>query len=88
MITLDLVLEYPDRRTAENIYYAILPDNEGYVRAEVRENTIHLEVSSESAGSMRNTADDLLACVKIAEEAAGLVSGAHIEEEEDEGAYE
>jgi tRNA threonylcarbamoyladenosine modification (KEOPS) complex Pcc1 subunit len=73
MITLELRLEYPDRKTAEAVLTAISPDNGEFVKAELQENSIILKMEAASAGSLRNTADDLLACVKTAEESSGLV---------------
>lgn len=76
MLNLELRLEYTDEGTAKAVFEAIGPDNEGYVQSELRENTISLKIEAETAGTMKNTADDLLACIKIAEEASGLVSSA------------
>jgi tRNA threonylcarbamoyladenosine modification (KEOPS) complex Pcc1 subunit len=75
MITLELRFEYDDRRTAETVLNAIVPDNAGYVRSELQGRTLVLNMEAETAGTMKNTADDLLACIKIAEEASGLVPG-------------
>ncbi|MBQ6547364.1 MAG: hypothetical protein IJL79_00285, partial [Candidatus Methanomethylophilaceae archaeon] len=52
------------------------PDNKGYVESRIDGNVLFFRIVSDDAGSMRNTADDLLACVKIAEEASGLVVSA------------
>ncbi|MDR2846555.1 MAG: hypothetical protein LBV63_04665 [Candidatus Methanoplasma sp.] len=76
MITLELRMEYDRKRTADAVYSAIGPDNEGYVRSELQGKTILFFIESETAGSMKNTVDDLLACVKTAEESSGLVPGA------------
>ena len=75
MITLDLRAEYDDERTAKAVYDSLLPDNEGYVKTELQGKTIVMHISSDNAGTLRNTADDLMACIKTAEEASGLVSG-------------
>jgi Uncharacterized protein conserved in archaea len=72
---LDLRLEYCDEKIAKAVFDAISPDNEGYVETKLDKNTITLHVSSETAGSLKNTADDLLACIKIAEDSSGLISG-------------
>ena len=69
MYTLTLEIEYPDERTAKAVLSATSPDNDGYVEAEVTGSTLVLKSSSERAGTLRNTADDLLACIKVAEEA-------------------
>jgi tRNA threonylcarbamoyladenosine modification (KEOPS) complex Pcc1 subunit len=75
MITLELRIEYNDERTAKAVFDSISPDNEGYVSTELMGNKLLMKISSESAGTLRNTADDLMACIKAAEEASGLVSG-------------
>ena len=73
MLELELRMDYDDERTARAVFGALEPDNKGYVEARIENNTLFFRIVSEDAGSMRNTADDLLACVKIAEEASGLV---------------
>jgi hypothetical protein len=73
MITLELRLNYPDKKIAEAVCKAIAPDNGDYVQVELHENTLILFMKAESAGTMKNTADDLLACIKTAEESSGLV---------------
>lgn len=75
LLTLEIRLEYDDVETARAVHTAIGPDNGTYVRSDLLGNTITLRMEAEDAGGMRNTADDLLACVKIAEEASGIVSG-------------
>lgn len=46
---------------------ALGPDNEGYVETELRGDKLVFRTGSESAGTLRNTADDLMACIKTAE---------------------
>jgi len=75
MNTLDLTSEYDSPEIAEAVAAALDPDNGEYVEMEVREKTIYFKMEAKSAGSLRNTADDLLACLKIAEEASGLIRG-------------
>jgi tRNA threonylcarbamoyladenosine modification (KEOPS) complex Pcc1 subunit len=74
LLTLELTLEYDRKRTAEAVYGAICPDNDGYVESELLGKSIILKMEAETAGTLKNTVDDLLACVKAAEEAAGLAS--------------
>lgn len=69
-------MEYESEKIAETVYRAVEPDNKGYVESSLDGKVIHFKISAEDAGSMRNTADDLLACVKIAEEASGIVVSA------------
>ncbi len=73
MNSLELTSEYESSEIAEAVAAALDPENEGFVKMEVRGKTIYFEMEAESAGSLRNTADDLLSCLKIAEEASGLV---------------
>lgn len=73
MIKLELRLEYPDGTAASAVHASVVPDNGDYVKAELRGNIIIFYMESESAGTLRNTADDLLACIKAAEESSGLV---------------
>ncbi len=73
MNSLDLTSEYESPEIAEAVAAALDPENEEYVKMEVRGKTIYFKMEADSAGSLRNTADDLLSCLKIAEEASGLV---------------
>jgi tRNA threonylcarbamoyladenosine modification (KEOPS) complex Pcc1 subunit len=75
MISLNLRIQYDDERTAKAVYDSISPDNEGYISTELLGNVLKMEIVTDNAGTMRNTADDLMACIKAAEEASGLVSG-------------
>ena len=75
MITLDLRIKYDDERTAKAVFDSIYPDNEGYVTTELCGDQLLMRISSDNAGTLRNAADDLMACIKAAEEASGLVSG-------------
>ena len=51
---------------------ALGPDNEGYVETELRGDKLVFRTWSESAGTLRNTADDLMACLKAALETVRL----------------
>lgn len=83
MLTLRLTFTYKDVRTVETILSSVGPENGNYVSAELDGTSIHYTMSAENAGTLRNTADDLLACIKIAEDAIGIVSE-HISEEEED----
>ena len=76
MLELELKIDYDDADTAKAVLKATEPDNEGYVDSRIEGSTLFFTIKAEDAGSMRNTADDLLACIKIAEEASGLVVSA------------
>jgi len=76
MLELELRIDYDDAETAKAVLGAIEPDNEGYVGSRIEVSTLFFTIKAKDAGSMRNTADDLLACIKIAEEASGLVVSA------------
>ncbi len=76
MLELELRIDYDSDEVARAVFGAVQPDNEGYVDSRIDGRTLFFKIKAEDAGSMRNTADDLLACVKIAEEASGLVVSA------------
>ncbi len=75
MLTLELEVEYPDEGTSRAVLSSLDPDNAGYVGSELRGSKLIFHLSSGSAGTLRNTADDLMACLKAAEEACGVTSG-------------
>lgn len=75
MNSLDFTSEYESSEIAEAVAAALDPENEEYVEMEVRGKTIYFKMEAKSAGALRNTADDLLSCLKIAEEVSGLVRG-------------
>ncbi|MCQ2070897.1 MAG: hypothetical protein MJZ68_07180 [archaeon] len=82
LYTLEIRFPYDDLKVAEAVLAAVSPENGDYVDAELEGKTIVYRMQAESAGTLRNTADDLLACIKTAEESAGLVSEPLIEPEE------
>ena len=73
MLYLELRTKYGNPKVAESIFRALEPDNEGYVESVLEDRSIVFKIKAEDAGSMRATADDLLACLKLAEEASGIV---------------
>lgn len=72
MITLDLRLEYPDEATARSILAALSPDNEGYLESTIDGNVITFTIVADRSGTVRNSADDLMACIKVAEDVVGF----------------
>lgn len=74
LLHLEIRFPYNDRKTAETVYAAVSPENGKYVSAELEGSTIIYTMQADGAGTLRNTADDLLACIKTAEESAGLAS--------------
>ena len=74
MLSLELRFEYPDAKTAETVMQSLDPDNGGYVESRLEGSILFFRMEAENAGSLRNTADDLLACIKIAEETIGIGS--------------
>ncbi len=74
MLSLELSFPYADEKTAKAVLAAVSPENGEYVEARLEGSTIFYSMKAETAGSLRNTADDLLACIKTAEEAVGLIS--------------
>ena len=76
MMTLVLTLEYPDPKDARAVYESARPDDDTFVSTETDGNRVVFRFKAESAGQMRSAMDDVLACVKVSEEALGLVPGA------------
>jgi tRNA threonylcarbamoyladenosine modification (KEOPS) complex Pcc1 subunit len=69
VIEATITLGYNDERMARAIYLAILPDNGPYVDSELGRDTIILHARAATAASLRHTLDDLLSCIRVAEEA-------------------
>ncbi len=69
MMSLAIRAEYPDERTARSVMEAIRPDNGSYVESSLEGRVLVLRMESASAGTLRNTVDDLMACIKAAEDA-------------------
>ena len=74
LLHLELRFPYDDERIAKAVLAAVSPENGGYVSSRLEGSTIIYEMEADKAGTLRNTADDLLACIKAAEDSAGLVS--------------
>lgn len=71
---MSLRVEYGDRESAELIQRSLHPDNDGYLETEVKEGSLLFHMESDSTGTLRNTVNDLLACLKLAEETLSLGS--------------
>ena len=84
LLHLELRFPYDDERTAKAVLAAVSPENGEYVKSRLEGSTIIYKMEADNAGTLRNTADDLLACIKAAEDSAGLVSEPFIEPEEHE----
>lgn len=73
MLNLEVRFTYTDALTAESVLAAVSPENGEYVKADLEGSTIVFTMRADNAGTLRNTADDLMACVKVAEESSGLI---------------
>ena len=71
-MNLNLKIMYPTAAEAEAVFKALEPDNIGYIDSEINDNELIFRMTSNGAGTLKNTVDDLLACVKIVEEALNL----------------
>lgn len=71
-VHLELKITYPTDRAAMTVFAALEPDNTGHIGSEIRGKELLFTITADNAGTLRNAADDLLACVRIAEEASGL----------------
>jgi Uncharacterized protein conserved in archaea len=79
MLNLELVIEYDSEKNAKAVFESTAPDNDSYVRSELDGKIVRFSMKAGSAGTLKNTADDLLACIKLAEETLGLISGADLD---------
>jgi tRNA threonylcarbamoyladenosine modification (KEOPS) complex Pcc1 subunit len=68
-------LDYNDKDEAEKVARSISMDNGLYAQAEVRGNKLVLVASATSSASMLHTLEDLLSCVKVADEMVKGVEG-------------
>lgn len=70
-MTVDVTIEldYDSEAEAAAVLEAITPDNAPYAEAERRGRTVIVRASSRTPAQMLHTTEDLLACVKVAEEA-------------------
>ncbi len=66
-VSCEIRMEYPDERTASAIFESVKTDNEGFVESQLAGKHIIFTASAESAMSLSHTINDLLACVKAAE---------------------
>jgi tRNA threonylcarbamoyladenosine modification (KEOPS) complex Pcc1 subunit len=60
-------LEFPDEKTARNIAKALELDNAGFIETRVTGRTLFVTASADNVMSLRNTLDDYLACVTVAQ---------------------
>ena len=65
--TCTLEIELPDETTAQNIAKALELDNAGYIETKVVGSIIFAKAEAKDIMSLRNTVDDYLACLTIAQ---------------------
>ncbi len=65
----EIVLEYDEERDAIAVMEAISPDNAPYAKAERDGRKVIIRSHSGTCPQMLHTMEDLLACVRVAEEA-------------------
>ena len=71
-IRCEIELEFKDEATAKNVCGAVKPDDEGYIESKVEGNRLIAIAESDSILGLRNTVDDYLACVSLAEKSREL----------------
>ena len=67
--TCTLELGFPDEATARNIARALELDNAGYLETRVEGNVLHVTAEADNIMTLRNTLDDYLACISVAQRA-------------------
>ncbi len=80
----ELQREYRSAEEALALARALAPDDEGYVKSNVRGRRLLLSVEAKSVGELRRTLEDALACLSGAERTWELQAP----EERDEGEEE
>lgn len=70
---MDVSVGCTDDDRATSLLASLDPDNEGYVTARYSDGVLTFSMESDNAGTLRQTADDLLACLKVADEVSGLL---------------
>jgi len=65
--TVTLSIEYISSDEAQHIADALKPDNKDYIVVRVYGNTLEATATANTAGSLRHTLDDFLACLALAE---------------------
>lgn len=70
MLTIEA--EYDSKKIAKAVLDALGPDNDGYVESTLDGKAIRFVMHANNVGTLKNTADDLLACLRTAEATAGL----------------
>lgn len=68
-VEVTIELDYESEADAEAVLAAISPDNAPYAEAERAGRKVVVRASSRTSAQMLHTMEDLLACVKVAEEA-------------------
>ncbi len=67
MIECRIVLEYGSEDMARAVFGSVELDNRGFISGKVEDKRIVFEISGENPMSLSHTINDLLACVKAAE---------------------
>ena len=60
-------IEFENKKIAESIVKATEPENAGWVETVVKDNEIKATVKAENLGSLREAAEDFMACLSVAE---------------------
>ncbi len=67
-----LELEFKDEKTASNICRTVKPDDGDYIESKVEGKKLVAFAESDSILGLRNTIDDYLACVSLAQKGHSL----------------
>jgi hypothetical protein len=64
----EIILDYESEKDAQAVMEAISPDNAPYAHAEREGTRVKIRSRSNTSPQMLHTMEDLLACVRVAEE--------------------
>ncbi len=70
--SLEIRAHCPEESRAQALSGSLGPDNEGYVETDRDGEWLCFRMSAADAGTLKQTADDLLACLRVAEDVSFL----------------
>lgn len=62
-----ITVEYDSEKVASSVLSAVDVDNKGYVEAQLKGNRLVFKCCTSRPGRLKNTIDDLLSCLGLAE---------------------
>ena len=64
---IELQLDFESKDVANSVVIATEPENKGWVETKVEGNCVNAVIKAKDIGSLRETFEDFMACVSVAE---------------------